>query len=363
MYFYYNFRIPAFHKKRSVMSTPPSPQKLQRIFSLVPLVYSKQGIELHKLQELAGFESPEELLHSLGRLMMFGAPPFSPSDFISVHVDDRERVWLDFPLGLERPLALSSAEWTAIQKLIRKELEFVAQEDPISESLRELLARLGDVPIAFETDEQFLSQRNIIREALADKLQLEFLYRTLSSKEPELRRVDPWLLFKNNGLSYLIAYCHTRAAARCFLLERMQNLELLEWQQEKLAPKNINEYLENSPLFQKEPKGFNIKIAFTPELLANLRLLFHLHNIKPYEIKKQKGKSGRLGKASDRERQNPKTENSKVQWLTAQCKIQDSIWLRSVLRSLGTEIILLEPTHLRESYLNELATLPIPQAF
>ena len=343
------------------MSPVSTPQNLGRIFSLVPLIYNKQGIELHKLQELAGFSGTEELLRSLERLMMFGAPPFSPSDFISVHVDDRERVWLDFPLGLERPLALSSAEWAAIQKLIRKELEFLTQEDPISESLRELLARIGDVPIAFETDEQFLSQRNIIREALADKLQLEFLYRTLSSKEAELRRVDPWLLFKSNGISYLIAYCHTRAAARCFLLERMQALEILEWKQEKQLPEDINIYLENSPLFPKEPKGFSIKIAFAPELLAHLRLLFHLQNIEPFfDLKKAKGK--KTSKSKDFSSR-AKAKTLEKQYLTASCKIQDSIWLRSVLRSLGTEIILIEPAHLRESYLKELETLPIPETF
>ena len=346
------------------MSPISTSQNLQRIFSLVPLIYNEQGIDLSKLQELAGFHSSKELLRGLERLMMFGTPPFSPSDFISVHVDDQERVWLDFPLGLERPLSLSSAEWSAIQNLIRKELEFISQENPISESLRELLARLGDVPIAFETDEQFLVQRNIIQEALADELQLEFLYRTLSSKEPELRRVDPWLLFKNNGISYLIAYCHTRAAVRCFLLERMQALELLELRQENLLPENINTHLESSPFFQKEPKGFLVKIAFASELLANLRFLFHLQDIEPYRVKKEKRKKeSKTKEPTLRKLKERSKQGLTAQWLTAHCKIQDSIWLRAMLRGLGTEIILLEPSHLRESYLKELEALPIPETF
>ena len=338
------------------MSPPSGMQKLSRIFSLVPLICNKQGIELDKLQKLAGFGSSEELLRCLKHLMMFGAPPFSPSDFISIDVDEKERVWLDFPLGLERPLALSSAEWALIQKLIRKELDFIAQKgfedmesleesvpDPISESLRELLARFGDVPTIFDTDEQFLSQRNVIREALADKLQLEFLYRSLSSKEAELRRVDPWILFKNRGNSYLIGYCYTRAAVRCFLLERMKNLELLDLEQERPPPENIRSYLELSPLFQKEPKGFRIKIAFVSDLLANLKISFNLENIKPYKRKKQEG--------------------TQEEWLCAESKIQDSLWLRSILRSFGTQMILLGPVHLRESYLEELSAFPIPESF
>ena len=335
------------------MAPPLSSKNLRRIFSLVPLIFHRQGIELRTLQKLAGFKSSGELLRSLDRLMMFGAPPFSPSDFISIHVDDRERVWLDFPMGLERPLSLSSGEWTAIQKLIRKELSFIAQkesdEDLVSESLRELLARIGEVPTLFESDEQFLSQRNIIREAMAEKSQIEFLYRSLSSKEPELRRVDPWLLFKNRGNNYLIAYCHTRTSARCFRLERMQNLELLELEQERPSSKDIDSYLESSPLFQKEAKGFKIKLAFAPDILPNLKGYFHLENIEPYLFERKEAR--KRGKRQG------------GQWLSADSKIQDSIWLGSTLRSFGTQLILLAPSHLRKSYLEELENTPIPELF
>ena len=320
---------------------------LKRIFSLVPLIYHQQGIELSLLQKMAGFSKEKEVRQALDRLMMFGMPPFSPSDFISIHIDENQYVYLDFPLGLERPLALSGAEWTLIQKIIREELEFITKESAASERLKEILSRFSDVSVSFENDEQVVLQRNIIQEALQESLQIEFLYRSLSSKEAEIRRVSPWLLFENKGMSYLVAYCSTRAAPRCFLLERMQNIELLDIKQENLPSQDLSIYLQNSPFFQKKPKGFTVKLAFAPDLLANLRLLFSLENVRPWTGKQKKA----IGKPSC------------SSWLQAVCKIQDSIWLRSILRGLGAEIILLEPAHLRETCKNELEEITLPQGF
>ncbi len=322
-----------------MIKTSPTEQGLRRIFSLVPLIYYHQGIPLEKLQKMAGFANEKELRKSLERLMMFGVPPFSPSDFISVHIDDRQQAWLDFPLGLERPLALSSSEWTTLQKMIRKELEYVSQDDLGALPLRALLGRLSEVPVVFEADDQVVSQRNLIEEAMQDKLQIELSYRSLSSKQGELRRLEPWLLFCHYGTSYMIAYCHTRQAPRCFLLERMQNLAILEQEQQHPIPENVYEHIANFSLFKKEPSGFQVKIAFAPQLLANLRSLLQLYDVQAW--------SG--------------AESPYTSWLEASFKVQDSIWLCTTLRGIGDEVMLLEPKHLRESYAQELSEILVPE--
>ena len=322
--------------------TTSLPKNLRRIFSLVPLICEKQGITLKELTTKTGFSDKQGTQQALGQLMLFGKAPFSPSDFITIHIDDEEKVWLDFPLGLERPLALSVAEWTTAQRILRNELEFVGQGSVSNESIQNLLGKLSKVPVAFEIDDSTRLQRNIIQEAIADSLQIEFYYRSLSAKEPELRRVEPWLLFKSYGSNYIIAWCHTRQDARCFLLERMQDSELLEAEQEHPIPDDLSPYLKESPLFQKEAKGFSAVIAFGPELRANLKTLLH---IKDDSITPNKAKH--LSK----------------NWLQATCKIQNRFWFLALLRSLGTQAVLLSPHHLRDSYRQELEEMEVPAEF
>ncbi len=319
------------------MISSQSDKNIQRIFSLVPLIYNNQGIEFSSLQKMASFTTELELERALEQLTMFGIPPFSPSDFVSLYVDEKKCVYLDFPLGLERPLSLSAAEWTIIQKLIREHLKFIPKNSPASENMKGLIERFTHVAVFFDNSSETSLQRSLIQEALQDSLKIEFLYRSLSSSEAEIRTVDPWLLFENKGMSYLIAYCNTRGATRCFLLERMQNIELLDVKQDNDPSQDLTIYLNELSLFQKGVKGFTIRLAFIADLLANLRLLFPLGKVT--SCKKRKG------------------------WLQASCKVQDSIWIRSVLRGFGADVILLEPAHLRERYKNELKEIVVPKLF
>ena len=315
--------------------------QIQKIFNLVPLIFNNQGLTMQELLAKTSFASLQELQSAFDQLMMFGAPPFSPSDFISIYLDNKSRVWLDYPMGLERPLALNSEEWILLQKIIHLELNFVSKANCNTEYLKDLLQKLSGIPLNIENSEQIELHRNIIQEALQDNLQLSFLYRSLSSKEPELRRVDPWYLFRNRGSNYLIAFCQTRRDARFFLVERMQQLEILDNPQEELPPINLKKILNNSFLFQDKDKisGIQITLAFHKGILQHLNETLTLTNIKPYKNKK-------LG-----------IDN----WLLCQCKIQDSIWLRNTLRGYGTEIILLSPKHLRESFYEEFKMIRIPK--
>ncbi len=311
---------------------------LRQLFSLVALIHANQGIEMERLASLAGFQSQKELQKALERLMMFGIPPFSPADYITVYIDENRRVMLDFPLGLERPLALTAAEWGALQRLLRQELQFIQSGDMVSDQLAKLISRLAPIPVEIENNDIVQSKRLLIQEALQDRLQLEFYYRTLSSQQPELRRVDPWALFQQRGSSYLIAFCHTRQAARFFHLERMQNIEILLLEQENAPPKNLRELIKNSPLFQENPSGFSIRIAFSPQLRSALELHLQLKDLGQWQ------EAGTAQKG----------------WLTAKSKVQDSIWLRMLLRSLGPQIVLLSPRHLQESCLQELEQIRLP---
>ncbi|MCB1318667.1 MAG: WYL domain-containing protein [Leptospiraceae bacterium] len=313
-------------------------KSLRRIFSLVPLIFHNQGITLERLAELAGITDQKELRRLIEQLMMFGTPPFSPSDFITTYIDEQQRVYLDFPQGLEQPLALTPDEWRAVENLIREELSFQKPGQVNYDHLRDLLKQMSAVPVEVDSGDIVGSRRRLIQEALEDELQLEFQYRTIASKEPEIRRIDPWALFQHRGVSYLLGYCHTRLAARFFHLERMQNLEILDMDAEEQPPENLNEYLTQSHIFQDRPAGFTVHLAFAPELRSVLESTFRITEIEPYT--------------------NGDVDHN--DWLQAECKVRESLWFRAILRGLGPGVRILSPDHLRRSYLEDLNAMEVP---
>lgn len=316
----------------------PTGRNLRKIFALVPLIHGRSGITIDELRRASGYESERELRRALDRLMMFGVPPFSPADFISIYIDDEQRVFLDFPQGLERPLALTGPEWTAVQALIQSELNFQTGEGSLASDLEEVLKKLSSIPVETETADFSRSKRALVQEALDDHLQIQFGYRTLSSKEAEQRRVDPWVLFQNRGVSYLLAYCHTRQAPRSFHLERMQDVELLEAEQESEPPADLKETLAHSPIFQ-QGIGFSVSLAFAPELRALLESAFQIFDVEPAGL----------------------PEMERAHWMRGSCKVQESLWFREALRGMGPEVEILEPLHLRERYLEDLQAISVPE--
>lgn len=339
-------------------------EQLRRIFSLAPILHARPGITLKELREASGFPTRKDLRKALERLMMFGVPPYSPSDFLTVTIDDRERVFLDFPQGLERPLALTAAEWSAVQRRIQAELEFRRAGDPAAEELREILGRIASFPVEFEAGDTTRSKRELVQEALEDEIQIEFLYRTLASKEPELRRIDPWAMFQQGGVSYVIGYCHLRRAPRFFHLERLESLELLDLPREESPPENLTDFMRQSPIFRNvgegdAPAGFTAEIAFRPDLRAALEISVGASNVRPLET--TPGEADRLH-ARDAERLSGEdaARPDRRGWLRAECRVSDSLWFRSAIRGFGEFVQILKPDFLRADFLDDLRSIPAP---
>ena len=322
--------------------------KLKRLLDLIPLLHANQGITLTELKSLAGFRRRADLIEGLEKLMMMGVPPFSPADFIDVFWDDEDRVYLEFPQGLERPLALTPGEWAAVQKALAREREVVGAGRKARE-VSGLMGRFSAVPVVDEDTGPFQSKRALVEEALNDRLQIEFHYRTLSSPEPEIRRVDPWLLFQHRGVTYLIAHCYLREAPRHFHLERMENLEILDVAQTTGAPADLPELMKDSPIFRDRPIGFTVELAFRPELGAPLEQYFRMETLGPF-----------IPDATHPHEASAAREYF-AGWLKGRCKVQESIWFRATLRSLGPGTLILSPAHLRETYRQDLERIPEPE--
>lgn len=330
-------------KKKSNISRQSSSRfekNVKRVFALVPLIYNNQGIEFKNLMDLAGYNNQKDLQIDLDRLLLFGIPPYSPSDFITLHVED-DRVYLDFPQGLEQPLDLNSAEWMALQKVIQSEREFQSVDSMNTEIINDLLQKISSIPLLLSSADQNREKRSLLKEALEDSIQIQFLYSSLASKEPELRRIDPWVFFEHKKSGYVMGFCHTRREARSFLLDRMSDFTLLDENIEKDCPVNIEQIISKTAIFDTSPKGFTVKLAFEKTLKRHLELILDIKDIQQIN-------------------EDAINSDQTKGWLVGTTKINSSQWFLEVVKGLGSGACIIEPDFLREKMCQFLDEMEIP---
>ncbi|MCE9599427.1 MAG: WYL domain-containing protein [Spirochaetia bacterium] len=305
-------------------------RNLKRLLTLIPVLKANQGIKLAQLRKLSGYKSDKKLSQDLQQLLFFGTPPFTPSDYIDIYIE-ADRVFLEFPQGLDRPLALTPDEWTAVYNLIETEIHFYSKGRDQSRHLPAILARMGQVPVNIESG-PFARKRNLLMRSIDEDVQIEFRYQSLSAREPEIRNIDPWAVFANRGSLYCLGYCHLRRAPRIFHLERMAQIELLA-QKQKAKPLTLKDQLANSFIFKQDTSGFQAEIAYSPSIAGSIEKIFDINASKAY------GQNG---------------------WRKGSIRISDSIWTRSALRAFGPHVVIVSPAHLRDSFVSDLQGLKLP---
>jgi predicted DNA-binding transcriptional regulator YafY len=269
---------------------------------------------------------------------MFGKPPFTPADFIDIYIDDDEKVYLTFPQGLDRPLDLTAEEWNEVHLAVTRAIASKSQSQNNLELLQSLLNKFSSVPLDLAGTRPFESRYNLIKEALDENLQIEFKYRSLSSRESEVRRVDPWTLFINNGNAYMIGFCHLRDASRYFHLERIEDPLILDLEIENSPPDDLDSLIQHSPVFNGNQGGISVQAAFRKEVTGQASRIFKLNRVDPMKMK------------------------NGVIWYKADIRVPDRFWFYSVMKSFGPQACILGPDHIRESFLLELKQIPFPAA-
>ena len=316
-------------------------ETVERLLNLVPVLFANQGLSIRQLLPITGQRKPSELRRLLEELLMFGVPPFSPADLIEIYIDDDGRVFLEMPQGLERPMELLPEEWNAVRSVLEEALEFRGSNDASLDTIRSLLERLSAVPVAYESEGLSAGKRAVVEKALTLDLQMEFLYRTLASKDGEVRRVDPWALLFHHGAGYLIGYCHLRRDARSFHLDRLENLELLDVRRETAAPDDLHRLMLSSPILRDDGQGISVQLHFRSELLASLDYQYGFSTVAPAEPP-----VGHTGG-----------------WSLGACKTAAPLWFRTTLRSFGAGVRIESPDHLRRDFVADLRGLSRPAAF
>lgn len=318
------------------MAKKQTTDTVKNLLSLVPVLYANPGIHLEDIKKLTGFKSIPELAKAINGLILFGKPPFTPADFIDIYIDEEERVYLTFPQGLDRPLDLTVEEWNAVHAVVARTVNNSSKSYNNRELLQSLLQKFSSIPLEMENTRPFESRFNILQEAVDENLQVEFKYRSLSSREPEVRRVDPWTLFIHAGNAYMIGYCHLREAARYFHLERMEDPVILDLERENDPPDNMDFLIRNSSVFNANSEGIAVEAAFRKDITGQASRIFRPDSFQPVQF-----------------------EDGKT-WFRASFRVPDRFWFYSVMKSFGIQARILGPEHIKESFLSELKQIPLP---
>lgn len=323
-------------KSRAKKAAPDTrfTRDMKRILSLIPTLTANPGIRIADLQKLSGYKSKKKLQTDLEKVLYFGRPPFTPADYIDIYIDE-DRVFLELPQGLDRPLELTVDEWAMVQNLITQTLEFYTRERGDQRELASILEKMTRVPLALDYG-PYTRKRSLLLRAIEENKQAEFHYQSLSAPRAEIRRIDPWAVFSHHGSIYCLGYCHTRRSSRIFHLERMEHLEMLDAAQEE-RPAGVRAHLEQSAVFQKADSGFSARIALRDSVEGSLTGILPLRQIVP--------------------------ARGRPEWKEAQVKVRDSLYFRSVLRGYGPLVEILEPEHLRRSFISDLRQIPLPTPF
>lgn len=269
---------------------------------------------------------------------MLGKPPFTPGDYIDIYIDEESKIFLDTAQGMEKPLSLSPDEWNTLFQVTETCSRYSLMPTDKIENIYNILKKLTSLEVQNDVNSS-LTKKRVIEEASEEKLQLQFSYRSIHSREPELRRVDPYAVFSYKGNFYLAAFCHLRSEIRYFHLERMENPVILDMEFTTQIPDNLVAIFRESPIFQSRKEGYTVTFAFYKSLYTSLKHRLNLTDIYRMTESEYPFQDG---------------------WYKASAKIQDILWFKMIIKSLGRNIFILSPDHLRVSLKEEISKVPLP---
>ena len=248
-------------------------RRVRTLLNLVSYLKNNPGVKLSKLAKLFGMDEQEMETTLLSEVIVCGIPPYSPSDYITVFIDegrDGKRVTLHQHEQFKRPLKLTTVEAlalkTAIQAYTRaKPDEYRAIADTLLDKIAEAMSGQKDLldEQSFVVSRQSHQLKDILSdldEAIADCLVIEIEYFSAEHGALAKRKVHPYTLFEEGSRFYLRAYCEARSAQRTFRADRIRSVEFTE---ESFTPPKIKRARALPGWDGTAPKG-ELVVRFEP---------------------------------------------------------------------------------------------------
>ena len=221
--------------------------QVARLLTLVPYLHSRGTVRLAEAAAALGV-TPELLLKDLKVLFMCGLPGGYPDELIDVDLDALQtedgKALADGVIRVSnadyfaRPLRLTPIEASAMIVALRA-LRSGAAPDT-AEIVDRVLTKLesaaaggpaGGVVDAApdDRDDDVVAELTTrLEDAVARGVQVELDYYVPARDELSHRVVDPRGMVRNDGFTYLDAWCHSAEAPRLFRLDRVARAEVLD---------------------------------------------------------------------------------------------------------------------------------------
>lgn len=207
-------------------------EDLLRLITLIPFLAQHPGVTV---QEAAEFLHTTEktILSDLEQILMCGVPPYYPSDYIGVYLEEN-RIYIQFAKHFKRPIRLNLDEAFALRMALES---FPLESDsPYREIVNSLLKKIETILPEWEQEEfsqyptLFQDPRQPIRAKILHLLEqgvkqtrvCEIVYFSPEKETLTPRLVEPLGLIFHEGLWYLIAYCRLRKNIQAFRLDRIK---------------------------------------------------------------------------------------------------------------------------------------------
>lgn len=249
--------------------------QLTRLLALAPYLQTRGEVPLAEVAADFGV-TREQILKDLKVLYMCGLPGFGPGELIDINVEALEddpdgAVRIDNADFLSRPLRLGSNEASALIVALRALLE--SSSDGSREVVERTLAKLeaavetGSTPLV---DVQIPEQRPAFQRARADleqairtDRQVRLGYYVPARDETTDRVVDPIAVLREDGRTYLDAWCHLAEDRRLFRVDRITATAVLETPRDTydLEPRDLS-----AGLFEPGPDDLRVRLALAPQM-------------------------------------------------------------------------------------------------
>ncbi|MCH9840330.1 MAG: WYL domain-containing protein [Actinomycetia bacterium] len=207
--------------------TEQTTDRIARLLALVPWLISRPGITLTDTAGHFGI-TVESLTKDLWQLVLCGLPGYGPDQLIDIDFWDDDRIWVQDPQTLAKPMRINAEEAVALAIALRRmnQIPGVSDKDSISRLIAKLDAVIGTNAQILEISESDHGHNGaLVEQALKDELGLEFDYASAQDDQSH-RVVMPIRVFSVDDYLYLAAWCEQAEAIRSFRFDRISELSL-----------------------------------------------------------------------------------------------------------------------------------------
>ena len=251
--------------------------RVARILTLIPHLREHQGAEIGDVAKFLGCK-PQEVLADLDAILMCGAPPYLPTDYINVAIEGG-RIYLEFAEQFRRPVRLTLFEALALR------LAAGSLAGARSQHAAALLERIDEaMPLPLKERGQGARDRfyfaslapalarkiESIEAAIDQRRKLRIEYYTAGRDAMSERTVRPYGLVNHAGVWYLVAHCEMREREIPFRVDRIRSLEPGDASFEMPEDLDFERY-QRPEMYAPSARDVEVEIRFKPGLARYIK--------------------------------------------------------------------------------------------